>query len=397
MVVSDRPSVIVVGSGVFGVTGACELARRGCTVTLIDSAPVPAPLAASTDISKVVRLEYGADAFYMELMEEAREGWLRWNDRWGEAVYVETGVLMMSRETMAPGQFEFESYKLLNERGHKPKRIRSEDLARRFARWSPTAFKDGFFHSIGGYARSGRVVELLKTEAQNLGVRLIEGRAVASVRSADAKSPPRVILEDETLASDRVVVAAGAWTPELLPETAGFFRVLGQPVFHLKPISPDGFRPPDFPVFTADIARTGWYGFPANEEGIVKLANHGPGREIEVGAPRTTSDAEEARLRDFLADAFPQLADAPIIESKLCLYCDSPDGDFWISRVPGKPGVTVAGGGSGHGFKFAPVLGGLIADAALGIENPRLKRFEWSDKRKNPVRGEAARWSGDDA
>ena len=95
---------IVVGAGIFGVTAALELRARGHAVTLLDAGPIPAPLAASTDISKVVRMEYGADRRYMALMEAARAGWLRWNERWAAdgagPLYHETGVLMVARDRM---------------------------------------------------------------------------------------------------------------------------------------------------------------------------------------------------------------------------------------------------------------------------------------------------------
>ena len=75
---------------------------------------------------------------------------------------------------------------------------------------------------------------------------------------------------------------------------------------------------------------------------------------------------EEARVREFLGDSLPPLADAPIVHRRLCLYCDTFDGDFWIDHDPERPGLVVAAGDSGHGFKFAPMIGGLIADVVEG-------------------------------
>ena len=123
---TNRPRAAVVGVGVMGAVAALELDRRGYRVTLLDAGRVPQPLAASTDISKVCRMEYGADEFYMALMEEAREGWLEWNERWreeGGTLFHETGVLMVCLDPMAPGGFEHESYELLLRRGHAPERI----------------------------------------------------------------------------------------------------------------------------------------------------------------------------------------------------------------------------------------------------------------------------------
>jgi sarcosine oxidase/L-pipecolate oxidase len=74
------------------------------------------------------------------------------------------------------------------------------------------------------------------------------------------------------------------------------------------------------------------------------------------------------------------LADAPVAATRVCLYCDTFDTSFWIDRDPGHPGLIVAAGDSGHGFKFAPVLGGLIADVVEGRSNPWTARYRWRDR-----------------
>jgi len=150
---------------------------------------------------------------------------------------------------------------------------------------------------------------------------------------------------------------------------------VAQPVFHLRPADPAPFRPARFPVWAADIAGTGWYGFPANEDGIVKIANHGPGRRVDPDGPRTIARDDEERLRAFLGTSLPALGDAPLQASKTCLYCDSFDGDFWIGLDPGRHGLAVASGDSGHGFKFAPVLGEIVADAIEEVGNRFAARF----------------------
>src|SRR5690606_15207292 len=89
------------------------------------------------------------------------------------------------------------------------------------------------------------------------------------------------------LRADRVVVAGGAWTPALLPELGDRLRAVAQPVLHFRPADPARFRPPHFVPWAADIAHSGWYGFPANAAGIVKVANHGPGQPVDPAAPRS--------------------------------------------------------------------------------------------------------------
>jgi glycine/D-amino acid oxidase-like deaminating enzyme len=175
-------------------------------------------------------------------------------------------------------------------------------------------------------------------------------------------------------------------------------KVTGQPVFHFKPANPALFAPPDFVVFNADIARTGWYGFPLHpREHVVKLAHHGVGQVLhpEQGE-RLVTDSDVERLRAFLSTTLPALSDAPLVYTRRCLYVDTPDGDFWIDRHPERAGLTVASGDSGHGFKFAPILGGLIADAVEGKPNRWLSRFRWRDVSWDDVRRkEAARFQGE--
>lgn len=373
--------VVVVGAGVFGLSAALELRARGHGVSVLDPGPVPHPLAASTDISKVIRLEYGPDEAYMALMEEARDGWLRWNAEWdAEGVgplYHETGVVMVCREPMAAGGFEFESWQLLRTRGHHPERLDAAELARRFPAWSTGRFVDGFVHAKGGYAESGPVVAALAGRARRAGVTLLEGRRMAALATHGGRVTGVTDERGAVVAGDHVVLAAGAWTGKLHPELGVCVTPTGHPVFHLQPRDGSLFAAERFPTFTADVARTGYYGFPRQRDGVVKVANHGRGTRLDADAPRAVAQDEHRRLRAFLADTFPALADAPIVYTRLCLYADTQDEDFWIARDPGCDGLTVATGGSGHGFKFAPVLGPLIADAVEGRPNPRLAKFRW--------------------
>jgi glycine/D-amino acid oxidase-like deaminating enzyme len=197
----------------------------------------------------------------------------------------------------------------------------------------------------------------------------------------------------EKVPADAVVMAAGAWTPYLLPFTQDYFRSSGQPVFHLKPAHPELFTPERFPIFGADISMTGFYGFPLNRDGVVKIANHGLGREMSPESPkRIVTKEEENKMREFLADSFPSLTHAPVVFTRVCLYCDTKDGNFWIAPDPDRAGLTIAAGDCGHGFKFAPVFGRIIADAVEGKVNPK---FRWRPEVKAGVAKEAARFQGE--
>jgi glycine/D-amino acid oxidase-like deaminating enzyme len=185
---------------------------------------------------------------------------------------------------------------------------------------------------------------------------------------------------------DQIVCALGAWTPHALPWLAGEFRSTGHPVFHLKP--PDEALAAAMPVFCADITATGYYGFPLLN-GVVKIARHGPGRVMHPESrERFVTEEETAHLRAFLRESMPWLADAPIVNTRICLYCDSQDGHFWIARDPERPHLVVCAGDSGHAFKFAPVLGALVAGV---VEGKAHEKFRWRPGQRSAQWQEASR------
>ena len=383
-------SIIVVGGGIYGVTSAIELRRRGHTVSLFDPGPLPHRNAASTDITKVIRMDYGADEFYMQLMEEAMPGWDAWNRDWPEPLYHETGFVVMEAEAMRPGAFVGDTYAMLQKRGHHPVRLDSRELKRRFPAWAAERYMDGYYNPRAGWAASGKVVARLVEIARGAGVTLHEGEQFQQLIESDAGVQGIVTAGGGQHRADYVLVAAGAWTPTLLPWLSDVMWATGQPVLHFRPADPALFQPPRFVVWSADISRTGWYGFPALPDGTWKIANHGPGRRVHPDEPRAIAPGDEAKFRAFLRETFPAMADASLIGSRLCLYCDSWDGDFYIDHDPERAGLLFAAGDSGHGFKFAPVLGRIVADVLERKPNDYAGRFGWRARGK--LRAEGARY-----
>ena len=384
---------VVVGAGINGVVAAIELRKRGHDVVLVDPGPLPHPLAASTDISKVVRAAYGPDKEYTELAERSREIWQEWNIEFGVELYHEVGFLCMRQRPMEAGDFEYESLRLLERRGHRIERVNSDYLRRHFPAWSADRYRDGFLDFEAGYAESGRAVAVLIKRAKSIGVALREHAKFSGLDETSDRVKGIALESGEKVPADAVVMTVGAWTPYVLPFTGDFFRASGQPVFHLKPAQPELFTPERFPIFGADISATGFYGFPLNRDGVVKIANHGLGREMSPDSPEgVVTKEDENRMREFLADSFPLLADAAVVFTRVCFYCDTKDGDFWIAPDPERAGLTIAAGDCGHGFKFAPVLGGIIADAVEGKVNPK---FSWRPEVQAGVAKEAARFQGE--
>jgi len=385
-------TVIVVGGGINGVTSAIELKRRGHKVILVDPGPLPHPLAASTDISKAVRAAYGSDEDYTALAERCIELWRKWNAKFGIELYHETGVLFVCQHRMQPDDFEYESCRVLEKQGHRFERFDSFTFHERFPAFAEDRFQDGFFDPDAGYVESGRVVATLIEHAKSLGVELREHTKFTALDESDRRVEGIVLEDRHRINGDAVIMATGAWTPHLLPFTKKFLRSTAHPVFHLRPKQPNFFLPERFPFFGADISTTGYYGFPLNQ-GVVKIANHGPGREMSPDSPeRVVTREDENDLRKFLRSTIPGLAEAPIVYTRVCMYCDTNDGDFWIAPDPDRPNLTIATGDCGHGFKFAPVLGELIADVVEGKPNPLLQKFRWRPEIKSGETKEAARF-----
>jgi len=199
-----------------------------------------------------------------------------------------------------------------------------------------------------------------------------------------------ITLQGKEYLADIVVVAAGAWTPFIVPHLKDFMAPTGQIVFHFQPENPNDFMGPSFPTYLADSTQTGFYGFPAHpKDGRVKVGHHGPGhkmRNITADGIQETlifaKENSEREFRRFILQSVPKLADSPAIYSRMCLYCDTFDGDFLIDYDPHIAGLVIASGGSGHGFKFGPVLGDLIADVVEKKPNKFQHKFKYREVSK---------------
>jgi len=362
-------SILVLGGGCFGLTAALELRSRGWKVTLIDQDALPHPDAASTDISKVVRMDYAADAQHTAMGLLSLERWKAWNARWSIDLYHEDGFLVMSRGAMQPGGFEHDSFHYLSSLGHALRRTDAAMLREKHPVWNADRYVEGYLNPIGGWVESGRVIAMLAKEAREARIEVIEHVKAPRPVLASGRCNGIESSDGGVWTADLVLVASGAWTPEVLPHLQNVMRTTAQTVFHFQPSQPERFRAPQFPVWGADIAKTGWYGFPANAEGLVKVANHGVGRRVNASDTRVMPAGEEEKYRAFLRETFPALADAPMHSNRVCLYCDTFDGAFWITHDEHFEGLVVAAGDSGHAFKFTPVLGEIIADVVEEKDN----------------------------
>lgn len=378
--VTRSGQILVVGGGTFGVNTALELHHRGYGVRLLEPGPLPHPHAASTDITKVIRMDYGRDELYLQMMEEALGIWRAWNEELGETVFHETGVLYITLDAMQSGEYEYESMSLLQKRGHPVERLDSAAIRKRFPAWNADVYPDGYLNPQGGWSPSGRVVELLAQRARQAGVEIIEGASFAKLLEQGGRVVGAQTLGGKEYRADWVIFCAGSWTPVLLPWLGEVMWPTAQAVFHFHVDDVRNYQPPLFPVWTADIGRTGWYGFPALADGTLKIANHGDGWRRDPRQPRDVPAEAEPRFRAFMAESLPGTAQTPKIFERLCFYCDTFDGDFWIGKDPERAGLLVSAGGSGHAFKFTPLIGQITADVLEDKPNPYAHRFAWRSR-----------------
>ncbi len=388
--------IIVVGAGVFGVFTAIELAKRNYKVTLLESGQIPNPKAASTDISKVVRVEYGADHEYFKMAAASMAQWRNWNEVLNEAVFQEIGFLMLSSSNITKDQdtYEAHSLKILLSEGYEVEQLNRDELAMRFPSIAQGRYESGIYNPQGGFVRSGTAIELLCRYARSRGVIILENTGVSTlIKEGDQVNGVESVHGDKYFA-DQIVATTGAHTPYLIPELQPYFTITGHPIFWLRPEHSETFSSNKLPVFMADIANTGYYGFPYNEiEGVVKISKHAAGVAQHPDADRIVSEADAADMRAFVKTSFPSLADAPLKYTRRCLYTDTLDGHYWIDRHPTLKGLTVSSGGSGHGMKMGPELGRMTADVVEGRSHGYSNRYDWRHISSDKIRKEEARLS----
>ncbi len=371
--------ILIIGAGIFGLAAAIELRKRAFKVALINPDRIPHPRAASTDISKIVRMEYGSDLQYFEMAAEAIRGWRHWNVLLGEKVFHEIGFLLLMQHpiTHANQLFEKNNQHLLEEKGFPYEVFDAAMIKSLFPAINPAFFPHALFSKSAGFVKSAKAIQALAFHAQQLGVKIYEGQCGEDLLIEKNKVVGIRTLECESFYAEHTLVAAGAHSSTLIPGLKNVLKPTGHPVFHLAPKEKSIFEHPRLPVFSADLSNTGWYGFPYDSKAaVVKVAQHSNGIPVDPERDdRRVGDNQVKDMRAFFGQAFPALHKAPLVYTRICLYTDTPDGHFWIDRFPTVEGLSVASGGSGHAMKMGPVLGPIIADMIEEKSNPWLDRF----------------------
>ncbi|MEO7002325.1 MAG: N-methyl-L-tryptophan oxidase [Ktedonobacterales bacterium] len=369
------PKVIVVGGGVMGVATACALAGRGAQVALLERFSVGHAWASSHGMTRAIRHEYGPQAIYTRMVARSLLLWDALAHETGRHLYTETGVLTLGH---ADDGHTLPGYEVMRAEGLPVARLTAQECRVRFPQFTPDEYDAITWNPHGGMLFASECVQALADRLRARGGTLREGARVARVEPTGA-SGGRVTLENGmTLDADRVVVTAGPWVRDVLPDLALPVRATRQQVSYFLGASPDRFGVGAFPVFLAEME---CYGFPLQGPGWLKVASHVIGAEVNPNIPYAPDAEEVAYVRDFMRRVLPEVADSELALVDRCMYDMTPDEDFILDRHPGGAGVVIGSGFSGHGFKFGALIGELLAALALDetpefpLDQFRLSRF----------------------
>jgi sarcosine oxidase len=351
--------VVVVGLGAMGSMALWRLARRGIRAVGVEQFTPGHDRGSSHGGSRIFRVAVFEGGAYVPVARLAHRLWRELEHDSGEELLVTTGALMFGRpdsEVVAGAGQAAEQFDLPHER------FDDAEVMRR--RWPQFAFAGtdvGVLDSAGGALRPEQAIQAACREAARLGAEVLPS---AAVRRVDVDGGGvRVQAGDLTIRARRAVVAAGAWTNQLLPG-AGLPLEVRHAIMAWFGGRPAGlFRPDRLPVFVAGGEAGGW-GVPDVDGRGFKLGHHDPSAVRRLARPEDNSpvvaDAETEPFSRFCRTMFPG-ADPRPVHVQACLTTYTPDRDFVVGAMPGAEQVTLMAGFSGHGFKHAAGLGEIAA------------------------------------
>lgn len=366
---SGSPHVAVIGAGAFGVWSALHLRRRGARVTLIDAWGPGNSRSSSGGETRVLRSIYGPDRIYVEMVRDSLEQWREAEERWGTRLYRRTGSLWMFSVEDA---YVRAALPIVRELGFTVEELSLAAAARRYPQIDLTGIRTVYLEHEAGHLAARRAC----LEARD-GL-LAEGGVYRCARAepgpiAGGRLRHLRLSGGSTLAADAYVFACGPWLGRLFPEVIGDgVQPSRQEVYYFGvPAGSTDYSEGVLPIWI-DFGERLVYGIPGVDRRGFKLADDTRGEPFDpTSGDRTVTAAGVTSARRFLARRFPGLAEAPLVEARVCQYENSPDGDLLIDRHPEAENVWIAGGGSGHGFKLSPAVGRRVAGMVLDGAAPR--------------------------
>ncbi len=377
---ADPPkSYVVVGAGAFGAWTAYHLRRAGHNVTLLDEYGPANSRASSGGETRIIRASYGKDEVYTRMAIRSLVLWDAFFGRTGRDLLHRTGVLWMAKTDNA---YAHQSRDTLRELGIEFQDLSPSDLNKLYPQIHVSENVGAIFEPNSGALMARQAVQAVVAQ-------FIRDGGVyrhATVRTPEGKGRLAQIMTsgDQPVAADAYVFACGPWLGKVFPGILGHrIFVTRQEVFFFGiPAGNRSFEPPQMPVWIDFSDDRGMYGFPDLENRGFKVAfdKHGPEMDPDT-TNRFTSPDKIAAARAYVAERFPALANAPIVDSRVCQYENTSNGDFVIDRHPAFENVWIAGGGSGHGFKHGPAVGEYAAARVTGATTPAVEpRFSLGSK-----------------
>ena len=366
----QRYDVIVVGTGGIGSAAAFHLASRGARVVGLDRFPPAHDRGSSHGQTRLIRQAYFEHPDYVPLLLRSYELWRQLEQTVGRRLLFESGLLLGGP---ADGEVVQGVLRSAAIHGLPIERMTAGEAA---ARWPAIRMHDAW--AVIHEPRAGHLLveECVRAHAEaavRAGARLEHGVAVRSWRATDAGG---VIVETDrdTFIADRLVLTAGPWAAGLLRLAAPPLVVLRKSLFWHEP-GPEAaaaHAAGKFPCFAFDLPAGFFYGFPPLDHRGIKIAEHTGGLPVNdpLLVDREMDPEERRRIEDVIAAHLPGVGRLPTAH-ETCLYTMSPDGHFLVGPHPEHPQVAIAAGFSGHGFKFASVMGEILADLALGDTGDR--------------------------
>ena len=361
---ADTYDVAVIGAGAFGAWTAQALQARGQRVVLVDAYGPANNHSSSGGETRIIRSAYGAKSVYARMAREALPLWKDLARRQRADLFVPTGVL-----TVHPNGAEFadDSARVLRELGIPCERLAAPAVMARFPQFQLSAAESALFEPEAGSLMARRAVQTLVGELRGLGV---EYRQTAVIAPSGTGTLDELRTQDGgPVRARHFVFACGTWLPKLFPKLLErrIHSQRGEVFFLGVPAGNAGFSASRMPTWIDHTFDGGAYGMPDIESRGCKVAVDEIDQAIDPDTgDRTVSAPYIASMRAFVRRRFPALANAPIVETRVCQYEMTASEDYILDRHPQIPNAWIAGGGSGHGFKTSPVVGREVAKLVLG-------------------------------
>jgi sarcosine oxidase len=363
---STHYDVIVIGLGSMGSTAAYQLAKRGQRVLGLEQFGPAHDLGSHHGGSRVIRQSYFEDPAYVPLLLRAYELWDEIERESGEEILTITGGVMMGPPESLTVTGSIESSKQWNLNYEV---LDAADIRKRFPVFTPSPNTLGLYEEKAGFVRPERSVYSHLLQAEKYGAELRFFESVLSWEAHPSGEGVRVVTNNGTYEAGKLVISAGAWAPQMLKDLGISLQVERHIQMFFEPTEGiEPFRIGKHPIYiweADDYVQL--YGFPSSGIGGegAKVAFFRKGQPCTPETiDRIVHDHEVEMMREYLAQGLPQL-NGRFLQGKTCMYTNTPDEHFVISEHPNHPQVAVAAGFSGHGFKFASVVGEILADIVI--------------------------------